>query len=147
MEDTNETCPICFEDIKKYGFCVTNCSHIFCMDCMVESMKQKRSCPLCRDNMDPEVTDANDTADYQLGFQVGAEFGYEEGYEEGKEIAQKVYNKHKSRLIESYILMENKYNRVKSELELTLLQFNTSIKMKNAFQIKPKKIIRTRSLD
>ena len=41
MEDTSEICPICYEEIKKYGFCVTNCSHVFCMDCMVESMKQK----------------------------------------------------------------------------------------------------------
>ena len=36
---------------------------------------------------------------------------------------------------------------VKKELELTLLQFNTSINLKNSFQFKPKKILRTKSLD
>ena len=147
MEDTNETCPICYEEIKKYGFCVTNCSHVFCMDCMVESMKQKRSCPLCRENMDPEVTDTNETADYKLGFQVGSEFGYEEGFEEGKESANKVSEKRIKRLVDYCILTENKCNMVKKELELTLLQFNTSIKLKNSFQFKPKKIRRTKSLD
>ena len=147
MEDTNETCPICYEEIKKYGFCVTNCSHTFCMDCMVESMKQKRSCPLCRENLDPEVTEANETADYKLGFQVGAEFGYEEGFEEGKESANKASEKRIKRLVDYCVLTENKCNMVKKELELTLLQFNTSIKLKNSFQVQRKKIRRTRSLD
>ena len=25
MEDTSEICQYCYEEIKKYGFCVTNC--------------------------------------------------------------------------------------------------------------------------
>ena len=49
MEDTNETCPVCFLEIKQYGFCVTNCSHTFCMDCMFKCIKTSNdSCPLCR---------------------------------------------------------------------------------------------------
>ena len=147
MEDNSETCPICYEEIKKYGFCVTNCSHVFCMDCMVESMKQRRSCPLCRENMDPEVTEANETADYKLGFQVGAEFGYEEGYEEGKEYSQKVFDKQRTNFIRMHLDLKEEHYKVKKELELTLLQFNTSINFKNSFQFKPKKIRRTKSLD
>ena len=88
MEDTSEICPISvMKRLRSMDFVLLTVHHyhVFCMDCMVESMKQKRSCPLCRENLDYEVTEANETADYKLGFQVGAEFGYEEGYEEGKE--------------------------------------------------------------
>lgn len=147
--DGIQECPICFEVIKKYGFCVTNCSHIFCMDCMVESMKQKRSCPLCRDNMDPEVTNVDDTADYQLGFQVGSELGYEEGFEEGREQSQKVFDQQRKEFIKMHMKLKDEYYKVKNELDLTLLQFKTSINFKNSFQVtsKKKKIIRTRSLD
>ena len=145
--DGKQQCPICFEDIKKYGFCVTNCSHVFCMDCMVESMKQKRSCPLCRDNMDPEVTTVNGTADYRYGYQMGYEDGYEEGMEIGIENAQKLFNEQRTEFIRKHIKLRDEYDKVKSELELTLLQFNTSIKLKNSFQVTRKKIVRSRSLD
>lgn len=145
--DVNQQCPICFEDIKKYGFCVTNCSHVFCMDCMVESMKQKRSCPLCRDNMDPEVTSVNDTTDYRFGYQIGYEDGYEEGMDIGTENAQKLFNEQRTEYIKRHIKLKNEYDKVKNELDLTLHQFNTSIKFKNSFQVTRKKIVRTRSLD
>lgn len=147
--DGNQQCPICFEDIKKYGFCVTNCSHVFCMDCMVESLKEKRACPLCRDNMDPEVIAVNDTSDYRFGYQIGSEEGFEEGVEVGIENAQKIFDEQRREWIRRNLKLRDDCNKAKSELELTLLQFNTSINLKNSFQVKSKKceIIRTRSLD
>lgn len=147
--DVNQQCPICFEDIKKYGFCVTNCSHVFCMDCMVESLKEKRACPLCRDNMDPEIISVNDTSDYRFGYQIGSEEGFEEGVEVGIENAQKIFDEQRREWIRRNLKLKDDCNKAKSELELTLLQFNTSINFKNSFQVKSKKceIIRTRSLD
>ena len=147
--DGIQECPICFEEIKKYGFCVTNCSHVFCMNCMVESMKQKRSCPLCRKNMDPEVTAINDTADYRFGYQMGYEDGYEEGMEIGTENAQKNFDEQRTELIRRHLKLKEEYHKVKNELDLTLHQFNTSIIMKNAYKTNKQQLLipRSKSLD
>jgi len=78
VEEDVEECPICYEPIKKYGFCTTNCEHTFCMDCMVRHLQINQSCPLCRNEVAPppgNVQQDNDT--YELGFEVGYDQGVE----------------------------------------------------------------------
>jgi len=46
-------CPICLEEKTSLDFCLTNCSHKFCLDCMVSHLSSKiipsnRCCPMCR---------------------------------------------------------------------------------------------------
>ena len=53
-DDETATCPICFDDKTKGQLLRTNCSHGFCIDCMLnytESIKTKKckpTCPCCR---------------------------------------------------------------------------------------------------
>ena len=60
---------------------------------------------------------------------------------------QKVFDKQRNNFIKMHLDLKEEHYKVKKELELTLLQFNTSIKFKNTFQVQRKKIRRTRSLD
>ena len=102
MEDTNETCPVCFLEIKQYGFCVTNCSHTFCMDCMVKCIKTcNDSCPLCRKELcsTPVVSIINNEERqtiYNEGWNEGHEIGYEQANiefeDQIQEVTTRVYN-------------------------------------------------------
>ena len=82
MGDSEEMCPVCYEEIKKYGFCVTNCTHVFCMDCMVKAIKKGHdNCPICRKELcstptDPVVSEREQTEQYAEGFSSGHEVGY-----------------------------------------------------------------------
>lgn len=117
MEENKETCPVCYEEIKKYGFCVTNCSHIFCMDCMVKCIKTGHDgCPLCRENMcstniDSVLCEKEREEVYSEGYEAGHISGYEQasiecdqhyeqlkmriynrGYKEGTDISKEIIN-------------------------------------------------------
>lgn len=39
-------CFVCFDQISQAG--VTRCGHVFCWDCIVQTIRYKRECPLCR---------------------------------------------------------------------------------------------------
>jgi len=46
-------CSICFEDIKQDNICLTNCNHMFCVDCIQTyhktlENKSEMPCPMCR---------------------------------------------------------------------------------------------------
>ena len=41
-----ETCPICGDDIV--GMVVLDCSHLFCIKCMISHFRVNNTCPLCR---------------------------------------------------------------------------------------------------
>ena len=44
----NETCPICYEDIEKKNYIITDCNHIFCNNCLFKSLNKQSCCPICR---------------------------------------------------------------------------------------------------
>ena len=48
------TCAICLEDliIPCNNIYVTNCSHLFHLNCINRSRERNRNCPLCRANID-----------------------------------------------------------------------------------------------
>uniref|UniRef100_A0A6C0C6R4 RING-type domain-containing protein n=1 Tax=viral metagenome TaxID=1070528 RepID=A0A6C0C6R4_9ZZZZ len=134
VEEEVEECPICYEPIKKYGFCTTNCDHTFCMDCMVRHLQINQSCPLCRGEVAPppdNVQPDNDT--YELGFEVGYEQGVEDtevniaevhqqGFQEGSESVSQFAQEWRSR----YFALNKIYKAT-----VTQLQKHNSLKNKS----------------
>jgi len=48
----NITCSICLSDILDNNFCITNCNHNFCYECLNTWFERKKiSCPMCRTNI------------------------------------------------------------------------------------------------
>ena len=50
MEESKEIekCPICLDEIGDKNSCVTECGHNFCLKCLYRSLKEKNTCPMCR---------------------------------------------------------------------------------------------------
>ena len=50
MTNITHTCAICLEDlvIPSPNMCMTECSHIFHLNCLIRSCEHNRTCPLCR---------------------------------------------------------------------------------------------------
>lgn len=48
-KETNDECPICFEEIGVKNNCITECGHRYCLKCILNSTQTKNfHCPLCR---------------------------------------------------------------------------------------------------
>jgi len=41
-------CPICLTDTDIQDIAMLDCSHVFCIDCLLNHLTQKITCPLCR---------------------------------------------------------------------------------------------------
>jgi hypothetical protein len=54
--EVNE-CPICINElVKTTNYTITQCGHEFHSSCLIQSCRQKNSCPICRKNLfDPIV--------------------------------------------------------------------------------------------
>ena len=54
-----EECPICINElVKTKNYTITQCGHEFHSSCLIQSCRQKNSCPICRKNLfDPIVID------------------------------------------------------------------------------------------
>ena len=48
-------CPICFETLGKKNFAVTECEHKFCLKCLIKSLNEKSTCPLCRGEIEKKT--------------------------------------------------------------------------------------------
>ena len=44
-------CPICGENIKKNKLLITDCGHVFCLDCFLPWSENNNKCPECRKNL------------------------------------------------------------------------------------------------
>jgi hypothetical protein len=55
-----DECAICMEELDSVkNFAKTNCGHSFCLSCLVKSLKNNNTCPMCRTNIEetkPENT-------------------------------------------------------------------------------------------
>jgi len=144
-------CPVCYEPIKSYGFCVTNCDHTFCMDCMMNHIQanqgrsQATSCPLCRNEIIPYVDHDGEGRNYIIGFNAGYEHGVEEshaneadihqqGFAEGAESTSQFAQEWRKR----YQSLNLIYKATVTQLQMT----NTHIKKARGLDLK-----RTTSLD
>lgn len=60
-------CPICLNNIKKtINYCVTDCKHSFCLECMIRHMRNKtqksrNKCPICRNKIYVKHSDSEDS--------------------------------------------------------------------------------------
>lgn len=46
-------CPICYNVLEQNtNYCVTNCNHTFCFNCIARSIRSDNKCPLCRETLD-----------------------------------------------------------------------------------------------
>ena len=159
MEDTNETCPVCFEDIKTYGFCITNCSHIFCTNCIVKTIKTGHDgCPICRQELcsvptDPVISEREQTEQYALGFSSGHEVGYEQATLDSnthvEQITIRVYNQgyHAGTEVSSEIATywRNKYNGLNNIYKGTVHQLQRTNTLSKPYKER-RKLTRSTSL-
>lgn len=72
---TSASCPICFEALTVDNTTTLNCSHIFCILCIKEHYLHsmcRRSCPLCREEMNEirvsNMDEINDIVDFEDDF-------------------------------------------------------------------------------
>ena len=83
-------CPICLSAITAKNSCVTECGHVFHLDCMVRLKLKSSSCPMCRSPLDKEQCEVRfrhprhrlPTPQGQVEARIREE-SYDEGYEEG----------------------------------------------------------------
>ena len=48
-------CAICMEELDSTkNFAKTNCGHSFCLTCLMRSLKNNNTCPMCRTNIEEE---------------------------------------------------------------------------------------------
>ena len=71
-------CNICYEQIPN-KIAVTKCGHIFCVDCILKSLKYRKKCPICRISLyfeDYAVIDYN----YDISSKVGSYYEIKKNY-------------------------------------------------------------------
>ena len=145
-------CPVCYEPIKAYGFCVTNCDHTFCMDCMMKNIEanqgrsQATGCPLCRNEIIPYIGEEEDQVDhYELGFNVGYDLGVEETHTSDADSYQRGFNEGVETAAQFAQEWRRKYQALNKIYKATVTQLQkTNYHIKKAEGIDLK---RTTSLD
>ena len=45
-------CAICLYDISHINNCITPCGHAFCLTCLLQSLNNLNTCPLCRSQIE-----------------------------------------------------------------------------------------------
>ena len=76
MDISNNSCPICMDPIGINDSCTTKCGHSFCLGCLVKSLQDRNTCPLCRQELvDKEivVTEEELEVAYSCGYSDGTE--------------------------------------------------------------------------
>ena len=141
MDETLEKCPICYEKIQKYGFCITNCKHQFCMDCMMKHIQNNQSCPLCRAEVLPDKPNSDLTVEYEAGFEDGLATMEEElqetitdnfhlGYQAGSDSASSFAREWRKK----YIALNKIYTTTVDTLQKThTLNVRSNPKLKRSF--------------
>lgn len=49
-----EVCGVCLEPLKTTNVSITQCGHKFCTTCLLKSLEHKNTCPVCRQEIEPE---------------------------------------------------------------------------------------------
>ena len=52
-----DPCPICLDEIGDTNSCVTGCGHKFCLKCLSTALREKNTCPMCRQKLLEENED------------------------------------------------------------------------------------------
>ncbi len=72
--ESKDSCPICLKIIG-LDSCITKCGHKFCTGCLLQSVQNKNTCPLCRNKLVQKSDNIEDvdyiTREYQAGYNYG----------------------------------------------------------------------------
>ena len=67
-------CAICMEKLDaSKNFARTNCKHAFCLTCLMRSLKDNNSCPLCRANIEEEKPKTSKSLDFEEVIELAKE--------------------------------------------------------------------------
>ena len=82
MEQTQNDCCVCFEELGKTNITTTPCGHSFCFSCIMKCMDVKNSCPYCRTPLreESDIIDSDDESEFSYG-----EMADEDEYEHEEE--------------------------------------------------------------
>lgn len=150
--ESKDSCPICLKIIG-LDSCITKCGHKFCTGCLLQSIQNKNTCPLCRnelvqnsDSIDEDIDDdegeywsgysdgRNETAE-ELQYQMREEIdiakqkAYDEGIIDGRSLASEDLRIFKEKYVRIIEIMENKIKKLDSENRLTLCESSTMMSM------------------
>ena len=77
--ESKDSCPICLKTIG-LDSCITKCGHKFCTGCLLQSIQNINTCPLCRNELvqkSDTIEEEEDEVDYITAeFQEGHNYGY-----------------------------------------------------------------------
>lgn len=83
-------CPICLESVAPMAknSCITECGHVFHLECMMRHKLNSSSCPMCRNPLERERSEdfIRPSQDPEIHWQAEArirEEAYNDGYEQG----------------------------------------------------------------
>jgi hypothetical protein len=72
FNDKEYYCTVCLENIDKNNFCIINCGHYFCKDCLKKYINEKKDvyeCPICRENFNDDNIYINKISDNNILYQ------------------------------------------------------------------------------
>ena len=77
--ESKDSCPICLKTIG-LDSCITKCGHKFCTGCLLQSIQNINTCPLCRNELvqkSDTIEEEEEEVDYITAeFQEGHNYGY-----------------------------------------------------------------------
>lgn len=123
--ESKDSCPICLKIIGLES-CITKCGHKFCTGCLLQSIQNKNTCPLCRnelvqksDSIEQDIYDNDDDeGEYWCGYRDGRNEAAEElQYQMREEIdiaTQKAYDEG---IIDGRSLASENLQRIREEYE------------------------------
>ena len=76
-------CAICLENISEKNSCITECGHMFCCNCLLQSAQTNTNCPLCRNQL--VSPPSNEITQHEIIQQLEEE--YNQGFADGEETA------------------------------------------------------------
>ena len=120
----DESCVICMEPFTRPT--LTKCFHVFCHDCIMKSLKHKRSCPHCRTHItENDLTEMVDKIEMEEDKNTLYYFDLNNVKREMPKIIDKLYRKNIDSAKINYIIEKIKSNRTTPFVIFS--QFTTSL--------------------
>lgn len=120
----DESCVICMEPFSRPT--LTKCFHVFCHDCIIKSLKHKKSCPQCRTNItENDLTEMVDKIDMEEDKNTLYYFDLNNVKREMPKVIDNIYKKNINSGKINYIVEKIRNN--KSTPFVIFSQFTTSL--------------------
>lgn len=114
LDNVENECNICFEQMNGKNISITKCGHTFCFDCMIKSLSVNTTCPICRENL---ILD-------KLSFQKNNEIIVEEeGYDSSNDLIEDRHIQYISNLNYEYDDNSDDYSKIYDLKRMNELKF------------------------